>query len=83
MKPHNDKQQAFIRLLALVLVLLNQVLTTFGLNPLPFSDEQLYEGSSYVVLTVVALWNWWKHSNVTKESQVAQVELERLKKNKR
>lgn len=82
MKPHNDKQQAFIRLLALVLVLLNQALTTFGLNPLPFSDEQLYEGSSYVVLTMVAVWNWWKHNNVTKESQVAQVELEQLKKKK-
>lgn len=83
MKPHNDKQQAFIRLLALILVLLNQVLTTFGLNPLPFSDEQMYEGASYVVLTAVAIWNWWKHANVTKESEVAQAELERLKKNKR
>lgn len=82
MKPHNNKQQAFIRLLALVLVLLNQALTTFNINPLPFSDEQLYEGSSYVVLTVVAVWNWWKHNNVSKESQVAQVELERLKKKK-
>lgn len=82
MKPNNNKQQAFIRLLALVLVLLNQALTTFGLNPLPFSDEQLYEGSSYVVLTLVAIWNWWKHANVTKESQIAQVELERLKKKK-
>ena len=82
MKPKNNKQQAFIRFLALVLVLLNQALTTFGLNPLPFSDEQLYEGSSYVVLTVVAVWNWWKHNNVTKESHVAQVELERMKKKK-
>ena len=80
MKPNNDKNQAIIRLLALVLVLLNQVLTTFGLNPLPFSDDQLYEGSSYVVLTAVAVWNWWKHNNVTKESQVAQVKLEQLKK---
>ena len=82
MKPNNNKQQAFIRLLALVLVLLNQALTTFDINPLPFSDEQLYEWSSYVVLTAVAVWNWWKHANVTKESQVAQVELERLKKKK-
>lgn len=82
MKPNNDKQQAFIRLLALVLVLLNQALTTFNINPLPFSDEQLYEGSSYVVLTAVAVWNWWKHNNVSKESQVAQVELERLKEKK-
>ena len=82
MKPNNNKQQAFIRLLALVLVLLNQVFTTFNLNPLPFSDEQLYEGASYVVLTLVAIWNWWKHNNVTKESQVAQVELEQLKKKK-
>lgn len=82
MKPNNNKQQAFIRLLALVLVLLNQALTTFDINPLPFSDEQLYEGSSYVVLTLVAIWNWWKHANVTEESQVAQVELERLKKKK-
>lgn len=82
MKPQNDKQQAIIRLLALVLVLLNQVFTTFNLNPLPFSDDQLYEGASYVVLTAVAIWNWWKHNNVSKESQIAQVELEELRKRK-
>lgn len=79
MKPHNDKTAGLIRLLALVLVLLNQGLTSFGFNPLPFSDEQIYEGMTYVVTVGVAIWTWWKHNNITREAEQVQVELERKK----
>ncbi|GIO18170.1 hypothetical protein J18TS1_12700 [Oceanobacillus oncorhynchi subsp. incaldanensis] len=64
-------QQAMTRLAVLGILLVNQTLVAFGWNPLPFSEEEIYEGVSAVVLAAVAVWNWWKNNSVTKEAQEA------------
>ncbi|WP_313429981.1 phage holin [Siminovitchia terrae] len=64
-------QQAIIRLAVLVIALINQTLTMLGWNPLPFSDEQIYEGVSATVTVVVSVWVWWKNNSITEEAQVA------------
>lgn len=73
-------QQAIVRLAVLVILLINQALILFGWNPLPFSEEQIYEGVSSVATVLVAIWVWWKNNNVTKEAQEAQKYLDELKK---
>ena len=80
--PKNNKTQGIIRLIVLVILLLNQTLISLGYNPLPFSEEQIYEGLSSVALVVSAIYSWWRNNNVTKESEQAQVELERKKNRK-
>ena len=80
--PKNNKTQGIIRLIVLVVLLANQSLISFGYNPLPFSEEQIYEGLSSVALVVSAIYSWWRNNNVTKESEQAQVELERKKNRK-
>ena len=80
--PKNNKTQGIIRLIVLVILLLNQTLISLGCNPLPFSEEQIYEGLSSVALVVSAIYSWWRNNNVTKESEQAQVELERKKNRK-
>lgn len=77
--PKNNKTAGIVRLVVLVLLLANQALVSFGYNPLPFSEEQIYEGVSTLALTASAIWSWWKHNNITKESEEAQVVLERKK----
>lgn len=72
-------QQAIIRLAVLVIALLNQTLTMLGWNPLPFSDDQIYEGVSATVTVIVAVWAWWKNNSITKEARVADVYMKRLK----
>ena len=74
--------QAYIRLAVLVILLINQILITLGWTPIPFSEEQIYEGISSVALVGVALWNWWKNNNVTEEAQEAQIYLNELKSKK-
>lgn len=74
--------QAYIRLAVLVILLINQILITLGWTPIPFSEEQIYEGISSVALVGVALWNWWKNNNVTEEAQEAQMYLNELKSKK-
>lgn len=72
-------QQALLRLLVLVILLINQILIILGWNPLPFSEEQIYEGLSAIALGSTAIWNWWKNNNVTHEAQESQKYLDELK----
>lgn len=77
--PKNGKSAGIVRLVVLVILLANQAVVSFGYNPLPFSEEQIYEGVSTVALAASALWSWWKHNNISKEAQEAQEVLERKK----
>ena len=80
--PKNNKTAGIVRLVVLLILLCNQTLISFGYNPLPFSEDQIYEGVSSVALAASAVYAWWKHNNITKESEEAQVVLERKKANK-
>lgn len=76
-------QSAIIRLIVLAILLINQVLVTFGFNPLPYSEEQIYEGVSSVAVVAVALWTWWTNNSVTKEAEQADQYLKELKDKKK
>lgn len=62
-------KQAITRLAVLVILLVNQALVTAGWNPLPFSEEQIFEFVSIAASIVVAVYAWWKNNNVTKKAQ--------------
>lgn len=72
-------KQAIVRLVVLVILLVNQTLITLGWNPLPFSEEQIYEAISSVATIAMAVWAWWKNNSVTKEAQEADVILREMK----
>lgn len=80
--PKNNKTAGIVRLVVLVILLANQALVSFGYNPLPFSEEQIYEGVSAIALTVSAIYTWYRNNNITKVSEEAQVVLERKRANK-
>lgn len=75
----NNKNSAIVRLVVLLVLIINQALITFGYEPLPFSDEQIYEAVSVVALVLGSLWIWWKNNNVTDVALAGQSEIERLK----
>ena len=63
-------KETLIRTIVLVIAL-NSVLTMCNVNPLPFSDEQVYEGVSAVISVVATIWAWWKNNSFTKEAVIA------------
>lgn len=75
----NNKVNAIVRLVVLAILIINQTLITIGYEPLPFSDEQIYEAISIAALVVGSLWIWWKNNNVTDVAIAGQAEIERLK----
>ena len=66
----------------LIFALLNQILTISGHNPLPWSDDQAYEGFTLLLTTVAALWSWWKNNSFTKEAIEADKVMKELKAKK-
>lgn len=62
------KKGTIIRTVCLMVALLNQVLTVSGKNPLPFSEEEVYEGVSVTITVVTALVAWWKNNSFTKRA---------------
>lgn len=75
----NNKSNAIVRLVVLVVLIINQTLITLGYEPLPFSDEQIYEAISIVALTIGTIYVWWRNNNLTDEALAGQGEIERLK----
>lgn len=61
----NASKETWIRTVVLAVALLNQILTAAGMNPLPFSEEGMYQFLSTVVTAGVSLWNWWKNNSFT------------------
>lgn len=51
------------RTVVLLFALVNQFLTICGWNPLPFSEEGVYEGISLLLTVGASLWAWWKNNS--------------------
>ena len=60
-------------------MLFRSTLISLGYNPLPFSEEQIYEGLSSVALVISAIYSWYRNNNMTRKAEKAQLELESKK----
>ena len=76
------KKSTIARTVVLVLALVNQVLVMFGINPLPFSDEGIYEAVTALLTVGASIWAWWKNNSFTKAAQEADKYLEELRSQK-
>ena len=68
-----------IRTVVLVVALINQVLTATGKNPLPFSDDMIYEAVTLAVTIGASAWAWWENNSFTKAAIEADQYLKDLK----
>lgn len=73
------KTQTVVRTVCLIVALVNNILTVMGINPLPFSEEEIYGGVSALVTAVISLWAWWENNSFTKAAIAADEEYERIK----
>lgn len=72
--------ETIIRTIILVIALVNQVLTSLGKNPLPFSDDLIYEAVTLAVTIGASAWAWWKNNSFTKKAIIADEYLKEMKK---
>lgn len=76
----NVSKETLIRTIALVLSIVNYILTSKGMNPLPFSETEVYEFISMIMMSAASIWAWWKNNSFTKEAIAADKILDDLKK---
>ena len=73
------KTETIIRTIVTAVTMINMILTMFDINPLPWSEEELYSGLSAIAAAVSAVWSWWKNNSFTKEAIEADNLLKELK----
>ena len=60
-----------IRTVILAIALFNQVLTSFGKNPRPISESDLYNVLTEIFTIVAAIVAWWENNSFTKAAIAA------------
>lgn len=78
---HNKKVtvETVVRTIVLAAALVNQLLTMFGKNPLPFAEDELYSMLTAVATVAATLWAWWKNNSFTDAAITADEYLAELK----
>ena len=51
-------RETILRSITLAAVLANQLIAASGRTPLPYTEEELYQGLSAVETLLVSLWSW-------------------------
>lgn len=73
------KKSTVIRTIVLAVALFNQILTILDLNPLPFSDKEIYEILTMLFTSGASIWAWWENNSFTKAAIMADKAYDRIK----
>ena len=71
--------KSWVLLISLILILVNIVLSAFGVNPIIVSEDNLYMIISGALAILAPLYAMWKNWNGTKEAQTSQEVLDLMK----
>ena len=71
--------KSWVMLISLIIILVNIILSAFGVNPIAISSDNLYLVISGALGILAPLYAMWKNFNVSKESQASQVILDLMK----
>jgi len=69
----------WVRTIVLLVALINQGLTTFGANPLPVSEGEVYAIGTLIVTIISAVWAGWKNNSFTAAAQEADTVLQSIR----
>ena len=72
----------YLRYIAMIVVILNTILTRLGINPIEVSSEAIYQNLSDTVTILILLMNTWKNNPVTTEAIEADKYMKDLKAGK-
>lgn len=72
-------KETIIRTGVLILTLANTLLSAFGKNPLPFSENDIYQAVSAVCTVAATVWAWWKNNSFTSAALKADEYMKELK----
>ena len=80
MNNKESKIKMVVAILVQCFVLVNLVLVSKGMNPIPFSNDVLGVVLSQLLAGAVTAWNFWKNRNFTTPAQKGQEITDMIKK---
>lgn len=69
----------YVRYILMILTVINTFLTRIGLNPIPVSEEELYQVVSDIIAISVLIMNTWCNNSVTEQAIVSDQIMKELK----
>ena len=75
-----ERVKAGVTIVVTLYALANAGLSLAGINPLPFTDEQVSASVFGVIGSVGTICGWWKNQNITSASLAGQQLVDALKK---
>ena len=75
----NVSREAIIRTIILIVTMVNQALTMFGKNPLPFAEDDIYMVLTSAFTIVATVWAWWKNNSFTSAAIEADSYMKKIK----
>lgn len=67
----NVSKTTIVRTIALIVSIVNYILTAKGKNPIPFSETAVYDVISTIFLWGSSIAAWWKNNSFTYEAITA------------
>ena len=75
----NVKIEVWVRYLLMVLTLINGILTHFGKNPIPYSEDAIYQAVSDIITVIIFIVNTYK-DNPTSSTAIESNEIQKAMK---
>ena len=75
-----ERVKAGVTIVVTLYALVNAGLSLAGINPLPFTDEQVSASVFGVIVIAGTIYGWWKNQNITSASLAGQQLVDALKK---
>ena len=75
-----ERVKAGVTIVVTLYALVNAGLSLAGINPLPFTDEQVSASVFGVIGITGTIYGWWKNQNITSASLAGQQLVDALKK---
>lgn len=75
-----ERVKAVVTIVVTLYALINAGLSLAGINPLPFTDEQVSASVFGVIGIAGTIYGWWKNQNITSASLAGQQLVDALKK---
>lgn len=77
----NKVNNKWVRLVALIVVVLNGGFKMFGVELLPFDNEEIVSGISFASIVVVGAWSFWKDNPFSEWGKKSNNYMNAIKKN--
>nr|DAW93412.1 MAG TPA: holin [Bacteriophage sp.] len=79
---YNISAGTIARTVILFVTMANFILNYFGKNPLPFSNDEIYQGISAIAAILSAVAAWWKNNSFSHNAVSADAYLKEINQEK-